>query len=35
MTIKDLSFERIENYDPYNSRAKRNGMVADWVARNS
>lgn len=35
MTIKDLSFEKIENYDPYNSRAKRNGMVTEWVARNS
>ena len=35
MTIKDLSFEKIENYDPYNSRAKKNGMVTEWVARNS
>lgn len=35
MTIKDLSFEKIENYDPYNSRANRNGMVKEWVARNS
>lgn len=35
MTIKDLSFEKIENYDPYNSGAKRNGMVTEWVARNS
>lgn len=34
MTIKDLSFEKIENYDPYNSRAKKNGMVTEWVARN-
>ncbi len=35
MTIKDLSFEKIENYDPYNSRSKKNGMVTEWVARNS
>lgn len=35
MKLKDLSFEKIENYDQYNSRAKRNGMVTEWVARNS
>lgn len=34
MKITDLIFEKIENYDPYNSRAKRNGMVTEWVARN-
>lgn len=35
MKLKDLIFERIEHYDPYNSRAKSNGMVSEWVARNS
>jgi len=34
MTIKDLEFEKIQNYDPYNDRAKSNGMVTEWVARN-
>lgn len=32
--LSDLQFEKIENYDPYNSRAKGNGMVTEWVARN-
>lgn len=35
MKIKDLKFEKIQNYDPYNDRAKSNGMVTEWVARNS
>ena len=34
MSIKDLTFEKIENYDPLNVRAKANGMVTEWVARN-
>ena len=34
MKLSDLTFERIENYDPLNSRAKSNGMVSEWVARN-
>lgn len=34
MKMKDLSFEKIENYDPYHDRAKSNGMVTEWVARN-
>lgn len=34
MKMSDLSFERIENYDPFNSRSKPNGMVSEWVARN-
>lgn len=34
MTIKDLEFEKIQSYDPYNDRAKSNGMVTEWVARN-
>ena len=32
--MKDLVLEKIENYDPFNSRAKSNGMVTEWVARN-
>lgn len=35
MKLSDLTFEKIENYDPFNSRAKNNGMVTEWVARNS
>ena len=34
MKLNDLRFEKIENYDPFNSRAKGNGMVTEWVARN-
>ena len=34
MKFSDLKFEKIENYDPFNDRAKNNGMVAEWVARN-
>ena len=34
MKISQLSFEKIENYDPFNRRAKANGMVTEWVARN-
>lgn len=34
MTVKDLIFKKIENYDPYNDRAKANGMVTEWVAYN-
>ena len=34
MKLKDLTFEKIEHYDPFNSRAKSNGMVSEWVARN-
>lgn len=34
MKMKDLTFEKIYNYDPYNHRAKENGMVSEWVARN-
>lgn len=34
MKLADLIFERIEHYDPYNLRAKNNGMVSEWVARN-
>ena len=35
MKISELSFEKIESSNPYNSRAKRNGMVTEWVARNA
>jgi len=35
MKLQDLTFERIEHYAPLNSRAKNNGMVSEWVARNS
>lgn len=34
MKLSNLKFEKTENYDPYNSRAKSNGMVTEWVARN-
>ena len=34
MKYSDLTFEKIENYDPFNSRANANGMVSEWVARN-
>lgn len=33
MKISDLVFDKIESYDPFNSRAKANGMVTEWVAR--
>ena len=35
MIVNDLSIEKIENYDPFNSRARSNGMVTEWVGRNS
>lgn len=34
MKLAQLRFEKIENYDPFNKRAKDNGMVTEWVARN-
>ena len=34
MKLSELSFEKIENYDPLNKRAEDNGMVTEWVARN-
>ena len=34
MKLKDMTFDKIENYDPYNSRANRYGMVKEWVGRN-
>lgn len=35
MTIKDLKFEKVKQYDPFNERANSLGMVTEWVARNS
>ena len=35
MKLQDLTFERIEHYDPLNLRAKKNGTISEWVARNS
>ena len=32
--INNLSIEKIEKYDPFNARAKSNGMVTEWVGRN-
>lgn len=34
MKLKDLTFEKVQNYDPYNKRAGADGMVTEWVARN-
>lgn len=34
MKIKDLTFEKIEVYSPLSNRAKPNGFVTEWVARN-
>ena len=34
MKIPQLSFETIENCGLFNKRAKGNGMVAKWAARN-
>jgi len=34
MKVSDLKFERIRNFDPYNSRANDIGEVTEWVARN-
>lgn len=30
-----VEYEKIENYDPLNERAKSNGMVTELVGRNS
>lgn len=34
MKMKDLTFEKIQNYDPLNEKADHLGMVSEWVARN-
>lgn len=31
MKMSDLTFERIENYDPFNRRSKPNGMVSNGL----
>lgn len=35
MKLNDLTFKKIQNYDPFNSKAKNNGMVTEWIAINS
>lgn len=35
MKISELTFEQISIFDPFNNRAKANGMVTEWVARNA
>ena len=35
MKLSDLTFEKIQNYDRFNSRADALGYVTEWVARNS
>ncbi len=32
--VNGLTIEKIEVYDPYNPRAKKNGMVTEYVGRN-
>lgn len=34
MKLADLQFEKVKNYNPMNSRADKNGMLSEWVARN-
>lgn len=34
MSISDLTFDKIRNFDPFDSRADSNGFVSEWVARN-
>lgn len=34
LKFKDLTFDKIQNYDPLNRRANAIGMVTSWVARN-
>lgn len=35
MKMNDLTFDKIQNYDPLNSRSDSYGMVTEWVARNA
>lgn len=35
MKMKDLTYEKIQNYDPLNKRADKNGMITEWVAKNA
>lgn len=34
MKFSDITFEKIQNYDPFNCRADFLGMVTEWVGRN-
>lgn len=34
MKFSDITFDKIENYDPLNTRANHQGMVTEWVGRN-
>lgn len=34
MKLKDLTYDKIQNYDPLNAKADDFGMVTEWVARN-
>ena len=33
LRFKDMTFEKVENYDPENAAADKNGMVSYWVAK--
>lgn len=33
LRFKDMTFEKVENYDPENTAADKNGMVSYWVAK--
>ncbi len=33
LRFKDMTFEKVENYDPENATADKNGMVSYWVAK--
>lgn len=33
LRFKDMTFEKVENYDPENAAADKNGMVFYWVAK--
>ncbi len=32
--VNGLTIEKVQSYDPYNARAKSNGIVTEWVGRN-
>lgn len=34
MRMNDLTFDKIQSYDPFNRRANTVGIVTEWVARN-
>ena len=33
LRFKDMTFEKVDNYDPENAAADKNGMVSYWVAK--